>query len=358
MEFHNPGDRALRSFALDGAAVARHPLALVAVACLAAAVATSAHAKGGAPKPSWCTQTAVLQMAACGNEVKDDFFAASAICLNLADPAEREACQDDAEDGFGEASQLCKDQLAARRDVCKKIGEGRYDPDFDPAHFDDDFTALTMPNPFQPLAIGNHWEYEGGDETIVIDVLDQTKEIEGVTCIVVRDTVYEDGDLVEDTDDWFAQNENGDVHYCGEISKNYEFFDGDDPELAELVDIEGSWKAGRDGAKPGLLVPKDPEVGDTYRQEWAPGNAEDMATVLSTTYGYGNDPVLDQLVPQDLAEDLCDDDCRVTREFSPLSPGGFERKYYAPGIGLFLEVHPGSGEVVELTGCNFHPSCP
>jgi hypothetical protein len=99
-------------------------------------------------------------------------------------------------------------------------------------------------------------------------------------------------------------------------------------------------------------------VGATYRQEWAPGDAEDMATVLSTTYGWGNDPDLDHLVPQELAEDLCNDDCLVTREFTPISPGGSERKYYAPGIGLFLEVNLEDGEIVELTGCNFDSRCP
>lgn len=356
MEFHDEGARAQCASARNAVAV-RRLLVLVGAACGVAGVSGSAQA-GDVARHAYCTQTAILQSAACANEVRDDFLAASAICLNLADPEGREECQEEAADARDEANLLCKQQLSARRDVCWRIGESRYDPDFDPADFDDDFNAPTMPNPFQPLGIGNHWEYEGGDETIVIDVLDQTKQIEGVTCIAVRDVVHADGDLVEDTDDWFAQNKNGDVYYCGEISKNYEFFDGDDPELPELVDVDGSWKAGRDGAKPGLLVPKTPSVGATYRQEWAPGDAEDMATVLSTTYGWGNDPDLDHLVPQELAEDLCNDDCLVTREFTPISPGGSERKYYAPGIGLFLEVNLEDGEIVELTGCNFDSRCP
>jgi hypothetical protein len=98
-------------------------------------------------------------------------------------------------------------------------------------------------------------------------------------------------------------------------------------------------------------------VGDTYRQEWSVGNAEDAAEVLSTTYGYGNDATLDEHVPQALAELLCNDDCWVTGEFTPLEPGGFERKYYAPGIGRFLEVNPGTGDVVQLVDCSFDARC-
>ena len=62
-------------------------------------------------------------------------------------------------------------------------------------------------------------------------------------------------------------------------------------------------------------------------------------------------------MPPKLAKLLCTGDCVVTRNFSLLEPGAFERKYYAPGIGVFLEVEPGHGEVVRLVKCNVDPRC-
>ena len=306
----------------------------------------------------FCSATATAQFVACGSEVLDDFFTATAICTNLSDADERQECTSEARADSKEGNLLCREQRDARRDLCAELGEDRYDPDFDPAHFDADFTSLTHPNPYVPLGIGNHWEYASEDETVTIDVLDETKLIEGVTCIVVSDRVEVDGEIVEDTDDWFGQRKDGTVDYCGELSQEFESFQGDDPQKLELVGIEGSWKAGRDGAKSGTLFPGTPMVGQVYRQEFSAGNAEDAARVLSTSYGFGGDPELDEFVPEALAELLCAaDDCVVTGEFSPLSPDGFERKYYARGIGMFLEVHPDSGEILQLVDCNFDAKC-
>jgi hypothetical protein len=307
--------------------------------------------------PFFCSATASRQLTACEREVVGDFFIEEAICINLTDQDERTQCFIDAKAARSEGSQLCREQRDARRDLCGALGEDRYDPDFDTAAFDDDFTTLTTPNLYFPLTIGNRWDYRGGDETIRVEVLAKTKLIEGVTCIVVNDLVEQDGQPIEDTDDWYAQALNGDVWYCGEIAKNLETFVGDDPQEPELVDIEGSWKAGRDGDKPGIIFLSLPSVGDAYRQEWSPGNAEDAAVVLSTTYGFGGDPELDQFVPQNLAGLLCNADCVVTGESTPIEPDVFERKYYAPGIGLFLEVDPESGDIVQLVSCNVDPRC-
>ena len=100
-------------------------------------------------------------------------------------------------------------------------------------------------------------------------------------------------------------------------------------------------------------------MGDTYRQEFAAGNAEDAATVLSTTYSYGNGQNLDDNVPQELAEILCGDnsDCIVTSEYTPIEPDVLERKYYAKDIGMFLEVNPETGDVNQLVSCNFGGKC-
>jgi hypothetical protein len=325
---------------------------------IAVAIASGLAAGPALAGSSHCTETASRQYEACRYEVKDDFATAFAICGNTSDKQERSDCYDEARTARGESNEECGEQREAREDLCDELGEDRYDPEFDPADFDTDFANLTHPNPWFPLGIGNRWRYAGGEETIEIEVLDETKRIEGVTCIVVRDVARENDTLVEDTEDWFGQRKNGSIDYCGEISRNFESFEGDDPAHPELVDVEGSWKAGRDGARSGTLFPGSPDAGQVYRQEWAPGSAEDAARVLSTRYGYGNDAELDAFVPAALAALLCDDeDCVVTAEFTPLDPDAFERKYYARGIGLFLEVAPESGEIVQLVECNVDPKC-
>ena len=91
--------------------------------------------------------------------------------------------------------------------------------------------------------------------------------IQGITCIVLKDVVDVDGAVIEDTDDWYAQDIDGNVWYCGEIALNFESFEGDDPQDPEVTDIDGSWKAGRDGAQAGILFPYAPQIGEVIRQE-------------------------------------------------------------------------------------------
>jgi hypothetical protein len=312
---------------------------------------------GPAPaQDAFCSATATALFRACRSEGKGELYTAQAKCTNVSDADERRACFDQARAGRRAADRLCRRQHRARLGACQSLGEERYDPDFDPAVFDDP-RAPGHPNPFFPLAVGNRWTYRSRAETVNVQVRDETKAIGGVTCIVVRDRVFEDGELKEDTDDWFATAKDGDVWYCGEEVKDFEGFDGDQPRLPELVGIDGSFKVGRDRDQPGVLFRATPAAGEVYREEFSLGNAEDLAVVLSTTYRFGADPALDRSVPERLAEALCAGDCVVTRNASLLEPGVFERKYYAPGIGLFLEVNPGRGEVVRLTGCNVDPRC-
>jgi hypothetical protein len=315
--------------------------------------APPAHAQGK------CTSTALRSFDACLSDAVDDFKLSRAICINESNRDDRSDCRLDAFEERQESRSLCREQRSARRDLCRKIGEARYDPDFDPADFEPDPTSIPEEalNRFFPLAVGNTRTYTGDGESVIVEVLDETKLIEDVRCIVVNDIALEDGEVVEDTDDWYAQAVTGDVWYCGEISRNFELFEGDDPEDPELVDVDGSWKAGRDGARPGILIRAAPVVGETYRQEFAAGDAEDAATVLAVDYAFGNDPDLDAFVPQELADLLCAGDCVVTEEFTPLEPDTLEYKYYAPGIGLFLEVDPESGDIVQLTDCNFDLVC-
>jgi hypothetical protein len=197
----------------------------------------------------------------------------------------------------------------------------------DPADFTD-----PVDNPYFPLEAGTTFVLEGQsdgeDIRVEIYVTDQTKEIMGVTTMVIRDREWEDGELVEDTYDWFANDNDGNVWYFGEDSKEYD--DG------ELVGTSGSWEAGVDGAEPGILMEADPQVGDVYQQEYYEGEAEDMAEVLSleasVSVEYGSF-----------------DNCLQTKEWTPLEPGVEEHKYYASGVGILKEeAVVGGDEVLEL----------
>lgn len=174
-------------------------------------------------------------------------------------------------------------------------------------------------------------------------MLNETKFIDGVTCLVVRNVVEVDGELLEDTDDWFAQDTDGNVWYCGEKVKDYEWFDGDAPAVPELIAIDGSFKAGRDGDEAGMLIPFAPDVGDVHRQEVSFTNAEDAVEILALDAS--------ETVPAA----SCDGTCLVTMDFSPLDPGVEEHKYYAPGIGMILEVDVETGDRVELVEMTVTP---
>jgi hypothetical protein len=338
-------------------------LAIGLLATALTLVAASAAYAGKGPRHGhFCSDTARTAAAACNSATRDDFKTALATCNNLSDASARADCVDTAKSDRDDAQQTCRDQLKGRLDVCDLVGEDRYDPDFSPAAFDADPRNPSHPNPYFPLAVGDHWEYSSDSgETDVVEVQDKTKNIEGVHCIVSHDRVLDsDGNLSEDTNDWFAHAQTGDVFYCGEETAQYETFAGDDPPEPELVGVEGEFKAGRDGAKPGVVFPGTPTVGVTHRQEFLIGDAEDVSTVLSTTYSFGHDADLDQNVPADLANALCSNgDCVVTKDFSALEPDVTEHKYLAHGIGVFLEVEVSSDgvSVNRLVSCNMDAKC-
>ena len=202
--------------------------------------------------------------------------------------------------------------------------EDPYEPAIDPADF-----VTGHDNPYLPLVPGTVWRYEGrtgdGVERTEVRVLNETRVVMGVTCTVVRDTVMVGGEVVEDTYDWFAQDAQGNVWYFGEDSKEYA--------NGKVVSSEGSWESGVDGAFPGILMLADPIVGVTYRQEYLLDEAEDMATVIS----------LDETVTVD---GQVYDHVLKTRDFTLLDPDVNEHKYYAPGVGVVLEME--GSERVEL----------
>ena len=240
------------------------------------------HHKHHPKMPSFAPKPPRRVLIACGYEAKDDYSIAVGNCINVSDRQERKECYIEAEEQFKEANEECRDVREARLEICELVGEERYDPDFDPENFQRSPKILTATLTSHSTSATSGY-MKAAAKRSRLKYWTATKLIEGVTCRVVNDRVVdEDGKVIEDTDDWYAQHKDtGDVWYCGEIARNYELFEGDDPEEPELVDIDGSWKTGRDGAKPGILIEADPQPGHAYRQELLLGDAEDVAEVLS-----------------------------------------------------------------------------
>jgi len=318
------------------------PVLLLAYLSLAAAPA-SANGRTS----SVCERTADTMFKACLFDVGDDLQTMLANCANIADRKERRSCIEETHGSRGDEFHSCHDVRSARRSACELLGENRYAPDplLDPtiAFVDPDQIPNMYPvNPYVSLAAGHTYVLrtgEEGDETVVVHVTDQSREILGVSCRVVIDVALEIEDengaveyeAVEVTDDWFAQDEIGNVYYCGEISRNFE--DG------VLRDIDGSFEAGRDFAKAGELIRAFPVAGDAHRQEFALGEAEDivqyldLATAPSEAEG-GDNPRFS-----------CDPDwCLKTLDFAPIEPESTEFKYYLPGTGFVLAISREDGE--------------
>lgn len=307
---------------------------------------------------NFCSTTAAYLSAACSASANDSRLTGIANCINHSDSTERQQCLSDVDDSYNEDIQLCRAQHRWRLSFCTLLGEDRYDPNIEPSDFDTDFTNLTNPNPYYPLGIGNHWKYVGGGEVNTVDVTNDTKLIDGVRCIVVKDQVFVGKFVTESTNDWFAQKIDGTTWYFGEETGEYETFPRDKPVIPELVDTEGSFKAGRDEAKPGIIFLAQPKNNATYFEEFALGTAEDVTQILSINYSYGINHDLDRMVPKQLADHFCSaGDCVVTKNISLLEPQVIERKYYARRIGVFLEVELTAKQISRLVECNFDSKC-
>ena len=152
-----------------------------------------------------------------------------------------------------------------------------------------------------------------------------TKTILGIKCAVVRDTVSSRGTPIEHTLDWYAQDKQGNVWYMGEDTREVHH--------GKFVKADDSWEAGV-GRGPGIIMPGDPQRGDTYRQEYFPRYALDQARVLGPGARHG----AERLLPGHL----------LTVETAPkLDPGVAERKWYVAGVGDIKE-HTVSGNHEEI----------
>jgi hypothetical protein len=202
--------------------------------------------------------------------------------------------------------------------------DATYMPEIDPTNF-----VEGVDNRYWPLPVGTTWVFDGS-EYIEVTVTDMSKEVMGIPVVVVRDTVRDgpDGEIIEDTFDWYAQDTDGNVWYMGEDTKEYA--------AGAVVSTEGSWEAGVDGAQPGIVMhAMPPDPGEPYRQEYYACEAEDFAEIISTT----------EMVSVTFGDY---EDCIQTREFTPLEPDVNEYKYYCADVGLVLQEDLDTGESVQL----------
>jgi hypothetical protein len=172
--------------------------------------------------------------------------------------------------------------------------------------------VLRVDNPWFPLRPGTTWVYRGSKDgkpsRDVVTVERGTATIAGVRCAAVRDRLFLNGKLAERTTDWYAQDRTGNVWYFGEATAELH-------PSGRVANTEGSWRAGVDGARPGILMPAHPKAGQRFAQEHYPGHAEDHFQVLRVS-----------------GRRL------LTKEWTPLEPGVIDHKRYTKGVGMVSEA--------------------
>ena len=237
-------------------------------------------------------------------------------------------CGDDANKGAAATTTTARSSTHAGSDLPR--GD-------EPVEIDATELSVDIDNRYWPMKPGTQWTYEETDDEgtkskVVVTVSNQTKKIaNGVTARVVRDTVTQDGEVIEDTFDWYAQDDSGNIWYLGEDTAEFE--------NGELSSTEGSFEAGVDGALAGIIMPGNPVDGMQYRQEYYAGQAEDNGEILSTDeqvevpFGHFTGAVL-------------------TKDTIAIEPDVLEYKLYAPDVGpaLALGISGGGGReaLVEM----------
>ena len=280
----------------------------------------------------FCQKTAQDALDGCQQAAQSARSVALGKCLNISDSTARTNCQKQSATDYQDALQTCQDGYVSRKAACQKFGPARYDPVIDPANF-----VRLVTNPFFPLPPGQTFVYEGNTHDGFVHndfiVTHKTKLIMGVRCTEIHDVVYLDGKLAEDTLDWYAQDKQGNVWYFGENTEELE--------NGRPVTLAGTFTAGVNNDKPGIIMEGNSLVGDFYRQEFALANAEDNALVVSL-----NATVT---VPAGTFHH-----CLKTQETTPLEPDALEDKYYASGVGNVLTVDIRTGDRIKLV--RIHPN--
>jgi hypothetical protein len=181
--------------------------------------------------------------------------------------------------------------------------------------------SANVTNPWFPLRPGSVYRYrgvkDGEPSREVMTVTNRTKTIDGARCVVVSDLLYIRGKLEERTEDYYTQDAKGNVWYFGEKTAELD-------ENGNVKTTSGSWMAGVQGAKPGIFMFAHPRAGDSARQEYLKGEAEDHFQVVAIG--------VTAAVPFRTFRGVM-----LTKEWTPLEPGVLDHKYYARGIGTVLE---------------------
>jgi hypothetical protein len=228
------------------------------------------------------------------------------------------ACGDD---DSGNGSQ---NSTRGSADAGSTLPKGSEPVELDPA----DFTT-EIDNPYWPISKGKRWVYRSKDERIVVTRTNRKKTVKGIKAVVLTDIVTQNdgGGLVEVTEDWYAQDSEGNVWYLGEDTKEYE--------NGKVASTKGSWEHGVNGAYAGIIIPANPRPGLVYRQEYYKGEAEDQAKVIR----------LDARVTVPFGSF---ENCLETEDTTPLEPDVVERKFYAKNIGNVLRTTAEGGGREEL----------
>jgi len=181
--------------------------------------------------------------------------------------------------------------------------------------------SIVIDNEFFPLFVGDELVLEGEEDgeflEVIITVLDETEVVAGITTRVVEEAEFVDGEILEISRNFFVQAPDGTVCYYGEDVDVYE--DG------EIVGHPGEWRAGEDGNQPGIQMPGNPQIGDIYAQEFAPGIAQDQAEIVALGETI--------TVPAGTFNDTL-----ITEECNPLDNGALDDKAYVSGIGLAIDA--------------------
>jgi hypothetical protein len=198
-----------------------------------------------------------------------------------------------------------------------------YNPSINPAEFD-----ARIAHKYFTLEPGTKFTYRRetsrGAERVETVVLRDTKQVMGVTATVVREVEWLNDKLIEDTRNWYAQDRSGNVWYFGEAVDNYK--DG------KVTDHEGSWEAGVEGAKPGIVMVKEPKAGESFPQ----GSSEDMRSVVSLGVSVS--------VPQGKFED-----CLKVRDWNQEEgTAASSHKYFCAGLGYIALKESGKAGAARV----------
>ncbi|MFQ5701264.1 MAG: hypothetical protein ACE5HU_05415 [Acidobacteriota bacterium] len=286
--------------------------------------------------PPGCSSTADRVFKSCRKTASGKYRQAVHRCEVLLDGGNQLICSENAFVVMLNARGRCDKQRAARRQVCDSLGEAPYDPPVAPENF-----VRSIDNPFLPCVPGTARAYEG--ETVdgmarrVLEVTSDVHRILGVVCTVVKEHLYLNGVLTRQSYAYFAQDTQGNVWSFGRLSYGLE--------KKVFVRREDSWEAGVNAAAPGIVMPAVPRVGDVHRRNYLPAKLEDMSAIVS----------LQESVRVPLGRFAR---CLEIEDWTPIEPDIVVDRFYAPGIGLILEVDAVTGSRLELVDMSGSPPSP